>query len=245
MTVQLKARKVGFLGSSPSSSSLAPFEDSAWEIWATGPGCHNDPNFKSRFDRWFELHNMADNDPQYGAVIDPGYFQWLQRIADEGKMVYFRPPLYPGMKGELFPWDEILAKHDPYFLDSTVAWMFAFVYEFCDVDEIGLWGVDFATDEERRKQRKGTKHFIELFKLKGIPCYIPDVSDMSFKTAPYPDITPLGKKLDTHMKLLTPEQNSTIKTIQDLRNALEEQEKHLSRINGTMQTLEYFKENLS
>ena len=108
---------------------------------------------------------MAENDPQYGAVLDPGYFEWLQRIVKDGKTVYYRPPIYKGLTGKEFPWDAILKKHNPYFLDSTVAWMFAFAYEYCDVDEIGLFGIDFATDEERRKQRKGTKHFIELFRL--------------------------------------------------------------------------------
>ena len=183
--IKLGARKVAFLGSSTSSRVFCPFGDSEWEIWATGPGGHNRPEFKNDFHRWFELHDMAENDPQYGNVLDQGYFQWLADIADE-KEIYYKPPIYPGLKGNVFPWDEIRSRHCGYFLDSTVAWMMALCYDYCDVDEIGLFGIDFATDAERMKQRKGGKHFMELFKMKGVKITVPDISEMSFDPEPYP-----------------------------------------------------------
>jgi len=241
---KVKLRKVGFLGSSPSSFSTAPIHDPEWEMWACGPGAHLTEGFSDRFHRWFELHDMAENDPQYGTVLDHGYFDWLRSIANE-KKVYYRPPLYPGLKGETIPWDDILEKHYGYFLDSTIAWMLAFAYECFDIEQIGIWGIDFATDEERRKQRKGTKHFIELFKLKGVDCIIPDTSDMSFDPPPYPDESRLGKKLDQHIKLLVPEKNKTDNTIKELRSSLAEQEKYAERVAGTLQTLEHMKENWS
>lgn len=242
--IEISTRKVAFLGSATSSRSMAPFGDPDWEIWATGPGCHLDPNFKSQFHRWFELHDMAENDPVIGAVLDPGYFEWLQKIQrEDGKTVYYRPPLYQGLKGELFPWDELKARHCGYFLDSTVAWMMALALDIDGIEEIGLWGIDFATEPERILQRKGAKHFIELFKHKGVKVTIPEVSDMAFDPAPYPDVSQLGKKLANHIALIQPERAKTEKNIEELKAAIVEQEKHLERIKGTMQTLEYGRDN--
>jgi len=242
--LKLNAKKVCFLGSATSSRSLAPFDDPDWEIWATGPGCHNDPEFKGRFDRWFEFHDMAMNDPKYGTVLDPYYFEWLQDVAKE-KPVYYKPPLYEGLTGIEFPWDEITAKHSGYFLDSTVAEMMALLYDYGkDVEEIGIWGIDFATDEERQKQRKGAKHFIELFKLAGVPCYIPEVSEMAFDPLPYPMESKLSKKVTNQINLLIPQRESNAKMLSSLEEQVAELKLHKSRIDGTMQTLEHFKENL-
>jgi len=244
VTKKLEARKIAFLGSATSSRSLAPFDDPEWEVWATGPGCHNDPAFKSQFERWFEFHDMVDNDPQYGAVIDPGYFEWLAMIGKE-KQVYYRPPIYPGLTGIEFPWDELKDKHCGYFLDSTVAWMMAFALEYENPPEIGLWGIDFATDAERMKQRKGTKHFMELFKHKGIPCFVPDVSDMSFDPPPYPSASKLGIKIDNQLSLIIPERQKVEQTLKNLEDQIPATREYLERVKGTIQTLEYFKENWS
>ena len=233
---------MGFLGSSPSSFNSAPYADPTWELWACGPGAHVKSEFKNNFNRWFELHEMSENDPQFGTVLDGGYFEWLQALAGE-KTIYYRPPLYPGLKGETIPWDEMAERHGGYFLDSTIAWSMAYLYDYFEVEEIGLWGVDFATDAERIKQRKGTKHFLQLFRLKGVKVTIPEVSDMSFDPAPYPDVSKLAKKVNNHIHLLEPEQVKTETNLKKLREAVIEQEKHLERIRGTMQTLTHFREN--
>jgi len=244
LTKKLEVRKVAFLGSATSSRLFCPFNDPDWEIWATGPGRQADPAFKTEFNRWFELHDMMENDPQYHTVLDPGYFEWLQAIADE-KVIYFKPPLYPGLKGELFPWDEIKEKHSGYFLDSTVAWMLAYCYEFYDVDEIGLYGVDFATDSERRKQRKGTKHFAELFRLKGTKVTVPEVSEMAFDPLPYPEESALSKKLHTHLKLLEPQAAEVQQNMEKAKQALAAERERSEYIRGTMEALLHFKENWS
>jgi len=245
---KLKARKIAFLGSASSSRSLAPFDDPEWEVWATGPGCHNDPAFKSQFDRWFEFHDMSENDPQYGTVLDANYFEWLQVLGkDKTKTLYYRPPIYPGLTGVEFPWDEMVKKHNSFFLDSTVAEMMSFAYDYFldDIDEIGIWGIDFATEPERVAQRPGTKHFIELFRFAGVPCYIPDVSEMSFDPPPYPLDSKLGAKIRNQIMLLTPEKDKTDKLITDLEKQVSELKLHQKRIEGTMQTLNHFKENFT
>ena len=132
---------------------------------------------------------MAQNepDPDEMAVLDIGYYRWLEEVS-KTKTIYYRPPLYKDLVGKEFPWDEIAAKHANYFLDSTIAWMMALLYESHEqIDEIGLWGIDFDSDIERKEQQKGTRHFIELFKLQGINCFIPKESEMAQNPAPYPD----------------------------------------------------------
>ena len=186
MFADSKKRKVGFLGCS-SSFRTAPIDDPEWELWACGPAMRWYPDAIDFFDVWFELHDMCDNDPEYGAVIDALYYQWLEE-ASKTKTVIYRPPLYKALVGEIIPWDGLASKHAPYFLDSTIAWMMALAYENHDnIDEIGLWGIDFSSDIERREQQKGTRHFIELFRLQGINCFIPETSEMAHNPAPYPD----------------------------------------------------------
>lgn len=240
--IKLGVRKVAFLGSSTSSRSFAPFEKSDWEIWATGPGGHVKPEFEHDFHRWFELHDMAENDPALGPVLDKDYFAWLQDVATR-KKVYYKPPIYEGLTGEEFPWDALREKHCGYFLDSTVAWMMAMCLEYCDVDEIGLFGIDFATDEERMKQRKGAKHFAELFKMKGVTVTIPDISEMAFDPEPYPHESVLGRKFHTHLKLLEPSVTEAETKIAQAQELIAEQREHLERLRGTMESMMYFKDN--
>ena len=240
--IKLGARKVAFLGSSTSSRPFAPFEDSSWEIWATGPGGHVRPDFENDFHRWFELHDMAENDPKLGPVLDAGYFEWLADVATR-KKVYYRPPVYKGLTGHKFPWDEIKSRHSGYFLDSTVAWMMAFCYDYCDVDEIGLFGSDFATDSERQKQRKGGKHFMELFKLKGVEVAVPEISEMSYDPEPYPEESAMGKKFHAHLKSLEPVVQEAEAAIAKAKDTIEQQQLHLERVRGTMETLVFFKDN--
>jgi hypothetical protein len=240
--LKLKARKVAFTGSSTSSRSLAPFDDPEWEIWATGPGKHTNPGFADEFDRWFEIHDMVDNDPKYHNVIDVGYFEWLVELGKK-KPIHFKPPLYEGLTGEVLPWDEILAEHGGFFLDSTIAWMMAFLYECGDVDEIGLWGIDFATDAERIKQRKGTKHFQRLFEMKGVPCQIPAESEMIFDPLPYPEVTDMEKKINAQLDQISQGGMKNDKLLEQLRAQVEHGELHAERIRGMMEALMHIKEN--
>jgi hypothetical protein len=240
--IKLNVRKVAFLGSSTSSRPFAPFGKSDWEIWCTGPGGHVNPDFEHDFDRWFELHDMAENDPALGPVLDHDYFAWLVDIADR-KKVYYRPPIYEGLKGIDFPWDDIRKRHCGYFLDSTVAWMMALCYDYCEVDEIGLFGIDFATDAERMKQRKGTKHFMELFRMRGVKVTVPDISEMGFDPEPYPGNSPLGKKFHAQLRFLEPQVTESETKIAQAEQLIREQREHLERIRGTMEAMMYFKDN--
>jgi hypothetical protein len=240
--LNLSAGRVAFVGSATASRGFAPFHDETWEIWGTGPGRHSDPKFKHECDRWFELHDMVDNDPEFGSPIDVGYYQWLEEIGHE-KTVYYKGPLYKDLKGVEIPWDEIKSRHSGYFLDSTVAWMMALLYDYGEVNEIGLFGVDFATDAERVKQRKGAKHFAELFRHRGIKVTIPEISELSFDPEPYPESSLLGRKFHAHLKTLEPMVAEYESRMAKNNAQNEECRMELERLRGTMQTLIFFKDN--
>lgn len=210
-------RKIAIVGTAPSSDRLAPYTDPDWEFWHMGPALlHAAPPFV--WHRWFELHPVAEFDPDL-TTNDPGYFAWLAAL-DGTRPVYMRPPVDPRIRAaEPFPWDTILARHGGYFLDSTVAWMMAFVHDEFEIDELGLWGVDFASNTERAQQRKGCFHFIYLMRMKGVTVTIPPQSDMNFEPAPYPDESRLRSKLRARSAELAAQH----KKIDDLTATLKDQ----------------------
>ena len=239
--------RVAFIGSSPSSRHLAPFDKPEWEIWGCGPAFQDEglpcfPGFPPmRWDRWFEIHDMSENDPEFGSVINPNYWEWLVK---QTKPIYYRPPLYKELPGLEFPWDAILDKHGGYFLDSTPAWQMAFAYEyFPNIKEVGLYGIDFADITERQQQKKGCYHFIRLFKLRGVKVHIPEESDMSWEPPPYPDVDPLAKKLSSIENQLMQRHLLAEQTREQYKNAMIQQEADLLRIKGALEQVEYFKGN--
>jgi len=240
--IRLGVRRVAFLGSSTASRSFAPFGNPDWEIWATGPGIHTHENFINDFDRWFELHGMAENDPKLGNVLDQGYWEFLEATAKK-KKVYYKPPIYEGLTGEKFPWDEIAANHCGFFLDSTIAWMMAMCLDCCDVDEIGLFGIDFATNSERIMQRKGTKHFMELFRMKGVAITIPEISEMSFDPQPYPCESSLSKRIHSSLRQLEPQVMEAETKKRKAQQTIEEEDLRLENLRGTMESLLFVKDN--
>ena len=237
-------RKVAFIGTSPSSRHLAPFDKPDWEVWGCGPAFQDEgkptmPGFPPmRWDRWFELHPMSDNDPEYGSVQDPGYWEWL--VHQNVNPVYYRPPLYKNLPGREFPWDEILEEHGGYFLDSTPNWMMAFAYDyFPDITDVGLYGIDFSSAPERQTQKKGCYHFIRLFKLRGIKVHIPHESDMAFEPLPYPEEDPLQKKLNSDKQYLSAKLFEIVSRKNSLHNSMIAQEAEELKISGALSEIEH------
>ena len=200
-----------------------------------------------RWDRWFEIHPMDVNDPSLGAVDIPGYWEWIEKVTqDETKRFYFRPPIYKGIQGYEIPFDGIVETHSPYFCDSTVSYMmgFALMEEFFpNLEEIGLYGIDFATETERRLQKKGTYYFIQLCKLRGIKVHIPPESDMYFQPLPYPEDDPLLKKYKAQGAIMMDKRIRGESNLKTLKEHVRLQEIELVKIDGGFDILEYFEGN--
>jgi hypothetical protein len=157
--------KIALLGASP-SRSLAPFNEPSWEIWACSDGTVDVPRCELRF----ELHTFHHlrTEPRALKRNVEAYLEFLKVCP-----VYLQEahPDYP--YSLTYPKEEMVRKHGPYFFTSSIAWMMALAIER-EPDEIGLWGVDMATDEEYAHQRPGCHYFIEMARRHGIGVVVPD-----------------------------------------------------------------------
>ena len=231
--------KIAIVGTAPSSRHLAPFANPEWECWLMGPAWADEGN-PMTWDRWFELHPVAEFDPSV-AKSDPGYLDWLTR---QEKPVYMRPPLDPRIgAAQEIPWDRLHQRYGGYFLDSTVAWMMAFIHaDFEQVDEVALYGIDFASQTERAQQKKGCFHFIYLLRERGVTVTVPDQSDMGLEPSPYPYSSRLAAKLMARRK----EHEARMKKATDILNTLQGQipthQADLIRMDAAIETIKWLEE---
>jgi len=186
-------RKVAILGTAPGWED-APFNDPAWEIWGISRLYHHIP----RWDVWFELHPLeevcetwAEGDKVQEANQRQVYQEWLK---SQEKPIYVneeRPDLVPA--GIRFPREEIQrwagkfnpnAEIEEYFSNS-ISWLLAFALMQDDVDEVGVYGVDMALQEEYMEQRPSCEYFIGLGRGMGKPVHITERSDLLKTFEPY------------------------------------------------------------
>lgn len=145
--------KIGILGTAHSVHQ-APFDDPSWELWACNLGT------VPRWDRWFDLHDDASIDTY------PGHRDFL---TSQTKPVYTR---------QNFPLTALVAKYGTWFFTSTIAYMLAKSLDEMEASpsedhELGLWGVEMASDTEYREQKVGCRFFLQLAALRGIKVTMP------------------------------------------------------------------------
>lgn len=91
------------------------------------------------------------------------------------------------------PVEELVRKYGSFFFTSSLAWMIACAIEDIleeraknkandlkqpEEDEIGMWGVDMAANEEYGYQRAGCQHFLLIAADLGIKITVPPESDL-------------------------------------------------------------------
>lgn len=173
-TVEGKRTKVALLGCAKETLPLAPFDSPDWEIWSSGQW----GKMVRRWDTWFELHAVEDL---------PETFKFhLAWMIQQTKPIYIARPTQWVPSGTIFPREEIEAKYGKEFLTSTIAWMFAKAIED-GYKEIGLYGIEMASNEEYFYQRAGVKFFQYIAeKYHGIKVTIPSISLLSVEKETYP-----------------------------------------------------------
>lgn len=187
--------KVAIVGTAPDSRALAPFGDKEWEIWVCSAG-NSQASALPRCTRWFELHGLDEMTAPANRPWSLPYFGWLR--AQEF-------PVYLQEKSELlpqalvYPFKRIVKKFGKTWFTSSIAWMMAFAIEqMVAGDEIALFGVDMAADQEHyTSQKAGCLRWIEIAKEKGIIVSIPLESCLGkqFPLYGYSEATPMGRKL--------------------------------------------------
>jgi len=165
--------KIAIVGFAP-SRTLAPFDDKSWEIWGVNE-LYMAPDVK-RIDVLFELHD-------YKWLLEgkrhPEHMEWMRK----SKIPIWMQEHFEDIPKSLpFPKKQLVDRFGNYFT-NTISWEIAMamhIHEQTDggIKEIGLWGVDMATDLEYAFQRPSVEYFVGMARGMGIDVKIPSESDL-------------------------------------------------------------------
>lgn len=166
------SRKVAIVGFAPSTRDLAPYNNPEWEIWVLNEYKAILPaGGATNITKHFELHHR-------GTVLaskrDPSY---LQSLKDSTIPIYMCEKHDDIPMSVEYPINDIITALNTDYFTNSISYMVAMaVYE--KVDEIAIYGVDMAQDEEYAKERPSVEYFIGWARAAGIPVYIPKESDI-------------------------------------------------------------------
>jgi hypothetical protein len=174
-------KRIALVGTAPSRAS-APYDDLSVEIWGVG---NRAPEVK-RATRWFELHRLAGEPPDWQVEWRKAIKAWPKDF--ELWMLYPEPDL--AEKVVHIDTAPLVAKYGTYFMTSSFSWMMAIAIEEIlatgEPGEILLYGVDMEFGTEYREQRNGLRHFIEIAKVLGIYVRRVVTSGIAYEPIPYP-----------------------------------------------------------
>lgn len=177
-------KKIALIGSAPSSVQLAPYDDPSWTIWSCSPGARP---FLRRINAHFEIHLFEPHEPWFH--VD--YVNWMAALPCP---LYMLEPLPQFPSSVAYPKDAVLGyvyaeiagpdgikrpcHFNPNDFGSSLSWMLALAI-MQQPDEIGLWGVDMAADEEKYSgQKDGCLALIHVARSIGIKITVPPESDL-------------------------------------------------------------------
>jgi hypothetical protein len=209
--------RVAIIGTAPASVNLAPYSDKSWDIWACSPG---NRAALPRVTVWFEMHGLrAMMAPENRAISEP-YFAWLKEQSEKDTFQVVMQELNEYVpKAIPFPRDEMLYLFGHNWFSSSIAWMLALAIAR-GAEEIGLWGVDMAAEQEHyTSQRAGCTRFMEIAEERGIKVSVPPESCLA--EAPplygYSEASAFGRRLDAVMALAVTQRAQLAATVDNAR----------------------------
>jgi len=179
------SRKIAIVGTAGSGRE-APYGDKSYEIW----GVSARADYVIRADRWYELHRLNGEPPEWAAAWRKTLSGFIEDIPLY--MLYPEPNLAKTIVP--YPHDEIVNRFGTYFMTSTFSWMIAHAinelrptrFSKGKNDEIFLCGVDMEAGTEYAQQRAGFRHFIQLASNLGITVTRLGEGGQSYEPIPYP-----------------------------------------------------------
>lgn len=157
------ALKVALMGLSQATRHLAPWNDPDWELW----GLAWDAD-AFRMHRTFELHDMADLERTYPNL--PAYLDRIQHCS----RLYMTDKFLPNAAA--YPFDAVGLDVGDYWC-SSIAYMLALaIHE--RAEEIGIYGVAMAADDEYGYQKPNCEYLIGLARGRGIKVHVPEQSPL-------------------------------------------------------------------
>lgn len=221
-------KKIAIFGTTPSRMEGPVQDDSGWERWTIGPGGKDAHNWE----RLFEVHGVwpADfrdylNDlskvepPRQIVTLpqpDNAAETWTSAMARWFHTHGLEPSVIEGQWKAVkrYPREAILDRYARrMWFSSSISWLIALAIEEGATD-IGLWGIDLESDEERYSQFVGCAHLLDLARMRGVNVHLPNSSGLLRDPAPYPD------RNETHLALTF---EKKIKWLQNAINTLEPQ----------------------
>jgi hypothetical protein len=141
-----------------------------YEIWGLNQLYRIYPKIVDYADRWFQIHHEDKF-----LEGDQGTFDWLKEV--HPFPVYVREKYIHDYQSAVpFPKHELVEEFGTYWT-SCVAWMMGLaIYE--GFEEIHLYGVHFAMDDEYALQKDGLEYYIGLAKGRGIKVFIPPTCEI-------------------------------------------------------------------
>lgn len=164
--------KVAIVAFSRQTRHYAPFDDPEWEIW----GLNEEYRFHwmKRWDRWFQIHPYLDF-MRKGNPNDPKHPEWLRAQKPLGEPKAF--PIYLQEKYDdipaavKFPLDEIERDLGINYYCSSISYMLAMA-AWLGYKEVGLYGVEMASDTEYKYQRPNGEFWIGYMMGKGVKIHL-------------------------------------------------------------------------
>ena len=211
--------KIGIIGYT-GSRRLAPYGDPEWELWGLNNLHLAEDIDPSKFDAWFDLHPRTD------IVKDEVHRRWLEGGSAGlscfvwGDAEGAPPAEWPNAVA--YPTQHILDSFPGYFTNS-ISWMMALAITLLQQRaeeqgltladcELGVWGVDMATDGEYAAQRPSCEFLLGIAMGLGLKVEIPDSSDLLKTASLYGlETSPMLAKIDERIF----EINATIQSMHE------------------------------
>ena len=161
-------KKIAIVGYTPSRVQ-APYDDPEWEIWGLNTLYEFDD--VPRYDRWFEIHS-------YG--WSPSRDKKIKKVREafkSGNTPLYMQEVDPDIpNSRRYPVEKAREMFGDYFTNS-VSYMIALAI-MEGAEEIGIYGIDMATDSEFGYQKPSCEYFIGIARGRGIKVHIPHESDL-------------------------------------------------------------------
>jgi len=181
-------RKIAIVGFARPHRDEAPFQDPSWEIW----GVNDAWSFMPRSDRWFEVHSRPIHEWELRRA--QGHLDFLASYQGPVYMIEHYDHIPSSVE---FPLADVIEDIGRVYLTSSIAYMLALaIHE--KVDELGLWGVDMASQSEYGHQRPCCEYLIGLAEGRGIKVTLPDSCKLLVgKLYGRGDLNEAGEKITT------------------------------------------------
>jgi flagellar biosynthesis/type III secretory pathway chaperone len=171
------SKKVAIVGFAPSTRDLAPYNNDEWEIWVLNEFESILPQGgATNITRWFEIHQR---ETVLNSKRDSSYMDKLKNSKIPIMMCQKHEDI---PMSEEYPLNDIIQALGTDYFTNSISYMVAYAV-YMGYEEIAIYGVDMAQDEEYAKERPSVEYFVGFARAKGIPVYIPPESDIC--KAPY------------------------------------------------------------